>query len=57
MENKFFLYEGPILKAANSKLHEVLKYFKKGRTLLKGSPDYHKTDLTKIAEKLIFSEL
>lgn len=56
MENKFFVYEGQVLRAAQSKFSTAMKYFKKGRTILKGTPDYHKTDLTKIANKLIFSE-
>ena len=56
MENKYFVYENQTLKAAQPKFTTAMRYFKKGRTILKGTPDFHKTDLTKIANKLIFSE-
>lgn len=56
MGNKYFVYEGSTLRAAQPKFTTAMKYFKKGRTILKGTPDFHKTDLTKIANKLIFSE-
>ena len=56
MGNKYFVYEGSTLKAAQPKFTTAMKYFTNGRTILKGTPDYHKTDLTKIANKLIFSE-
>jgi hypothetical protein len=54
MENKYFVYEGSVLKAAQPKFTTAMKYFSNGRTILKGTPDYHKTDLTKIANKLSF---
>lgn len=54
-ENKFFVYEGNILRAAQPKFSTAMRYFKTGRTILKGTPDYHKTDLTRIANKLIFT--
>lgn len=53
-KNAYFVYEGIILRAAQPKFTTAMKYFKEGRTILKGSPEYHKTDLTKIASKLIF---
>lgn len=53
-ENKFFVYEDSILRASQPKFSAAMRYFKTGRTILKGTPDYHKTDLTKIANKLIF---
>jgi len=56
MQNMYFIYEGSVLRAAQPKFTTAMKYFKNGRTILKGTPDYHKTDLTKIANKLIFSD-
>ena len=52
--NKFFLYEGDILRAANSKLNEVLKYWKPGMTVLNGTPDKHLHDITTICAKFKF---
>lgn len=52
--NRYFVYEGDILRAAQPKLHVAMKYFKKGRKIFRGTPEYHKTDLTKIVEKFLF---
>jgi hypothetical protein len=52
MENRFFLYEGEILRAANYKLHEVLKYWESGRKVFYGNPDNHTWDITRAAQKL-----
>lgn len=54
--NKFFVYDGLVLIAAQPRFDIAMKYFKKGRTITKIS-DCHKKDLTKIANKLIFSDL
>jgi len=54
--NKYFVYDGSTLIAAQPKFTTALKYLKSGRTIFKGTPCYHKTDLTKIANKLIFTE-
>lgn len=56
MENKYFVYEGLTLRAAQPKFVNAMKYFKSGRSIYKGTPHSHKTDLTNIANKLIFSE-
>ena len=57
-ENKFFVYEGTILRAAQPKFTTAMTFFKKskGRKIFRITPLGHKTDLTKIANKLIFSE-
>ncbi len=55
-ENKYFVYEGLTIVAAQTNFTTAMRYFKKGRTIFKGTPRLHKTDLTKIANKLIFSE-
>ena len=49
----YFLYEGETLRAADKKLHEVMKYYKVGRVVLQGTPENHKTDVTKVAFKLL----
>lgn len=55
-ENKYFVYEGLTLRAAQPKFVNAMKYFKSGMSIYKGTPHSHKTDLTNIANKLIFSE-
>ncbi|MEO7048974.1 MAG: hypothetical protein ABI091_26965 [Ferruginibacter sp.] len=51
--NKYFIYEGSILRAAQSKLWNALKYYKSGRVVLYGSPELHELDITRVAKKLI----
>jgi hypothetical protein len=54
--NNYFVYDGATLVAAQSSFKSALKYFRKGRKLIKGTPFNHTFDLTKIAEKLLFIE-
>ena len=55
-ETKFFVYEGDTLRAAQPKFTTAMSYFKKskGREIFRITPLGHKTNLTKIANKLIF---
>lgn len=50
-ENKFFVYEGDTLRAAQSTFNGAMRYFKEGRSLLHGKPYNHQRDLTSIATK------
>ena len=50
--NKFFVYEGKDLKAAQSTFNGAMKFFKTGRKMYQGTPDKHKSDITKIANKI-----
>ena len=50
--NKFFVYEGKDLKAAQPTFNIAMKFFKAGRKMYQGTPDKHKLDITKIANKI-----
>lgn len=51
-ENRFFVYEGDILRAAQSSFTGAMRFFKEGRKLMHGKPYNHSRDLTNIATKL-----
>lgn len=47
--NRFFLYDeedNNILRAANYKLYEVMKYWQEGRRVFYGTPNNHLKDIT-----------
>lgn len=50
--NKYFVYEGEILRAAQPTFNSAIRFFKDGYKILQGTPDNHKTDVTKIVIKL-----
>jgi hypothetical protein len=50
--NKFFVYEGKNIIAAQPTFNGAMRYFKNGCKLLNGSPEHHKNDCTKIANKI-----
>lgn len=50
--NRYFLYEGDILRAANYRLYEVLKYWEPGRQIFYGNPQNHTWNITRAAQKL-----
>lgn len=53
--NKYFVYEGEILRAAQSSFSGAFRYFSKGRTIYKGDPENTKIKcLTVICNKLKF---
>lgn len=52
--NRYFVYEGATLIAAQTSFKGALQYFTKGRKLIKGAPFNHSFDLTNIANKLKF---
>lgn len=51
-ENKFFVYENKILRAAQPHFNAAMRYFKKGRKMMYGTVRGKKTDITKIAIKI-----
>ena len=55
--NKYFVYEGSILMAAQTTFVGAMRYFKSGRIMLNGNDEIHVTDLTVICNRLKFIEL
>lgn len=51
-ENKFFVYEGKDLKAAQPTFNGAMRYFKEGRKMFNGTPNKHTTDVTPVANKI-----
>lgn len=54
--NRFFLYEGEILRAANHTMSQVLLYMELGRKVYWGTPQSHIHDITTICERLCWLE-
>jgi hypothetical protein len=53
--NAYFLYDEEntnILRAANIRLHEVLKYWRPNRQIFYGTPQNHNWNITRAAVKL-----
>lgn len=55
-ENKYFVYEGNILMAAQPRLNTAIKYLKQDRKIMYGTPQNHKTDITNIINKIKFNK-
>ena len=54
-DNVFFVYEGKILIAAQSKLKNAVKYLKEERQIFRGTPQNPKrNNITNICNKLTF---
>lgn len=53
--NRFFVYEGDILRAAQPKLSTAIKYMGEGRKMLWGTPEKHTHDITEICKRLKFN--
>ena len=51
-DNKFFVYEGNDLKAAQPTFNGAMRYFKEGRIMYNGTPTKHNVNVTKIAIKI-----
>lgn len=51
--NKFFMYEGKTLIAAQPNFNTIKKYYKEGRKLYHGIPQDHKIDLTRVLIKFL----
>jgi hypothetical protein len=54
--NRFFLYEGMILRAANHSLQQVLLYMEPDRKVFWGTPQQHTRDITTICKRLCWLE-
>lgn len=53
--NIFFVYEGEILRAAQSNLKNAVKYLKEGRQIFRGTPQNPKrNNITNICNKITF---
>lgn len=50
--NKYFVYEGMILRAAQPTFNGAMRYFQKGFIMLQGTPKSHTTNVTKVALKI-----
>ena len=50
--NRFFVYEGKDLVAAQPTFNGAMRYFKKGRKMYTGTPIRHKIDVTNVANKI-----
>ena len=54
-DNVFFVYEGKILIAAQSKLKNAVKYLKEERQIFRGTPQNpQRNNITNICKKLTF---
>lgn len=53
--NKYFLYEGDILRAAQYTISGAMKFYKKGYLVYYGNPEIHTLDITKVIAKLIWN--
>lgn len=52
MENRYFVYDGETLVAAQHSLNGARRYYKEGRQVFQGTPDKHNTDVTKVVAKM-----
>jgi hypothetical protein len=50
--NRFFVYEGEILRAAQPKFNTAMRYFKEGRKMMYGTALGKKIDISKVAIKV-----